>query len=153
MRDNSINQGRILRNLMRLLDAAYRHSYYEVLPRGVQLWLPEQGMGLYPDAMVIAGEPLLHHGHGDKVLNPCVVFEIVSEPVPTHNPEAAQMGDRSKMFTNCRGIPYLQEYIFIYQNEMRVEQFHRAQENLWGMTVQSNFDSVVELAIPTLACR
>jgi hypothetical protein len=30
---------------------------------------------------------------------------------------------------------------------MRVEQFHRAQENLWGMTVQSNFDSVVELAI------
>jgi Uma2 family endonuclease len=105
MRDNSINQGRILRNLMRLLDAAYRHSYYEVLPRGVQLWLPEQGMGLYPDAMVIAGEPLLHHGHGDKVLNPCVVFEIVSEPVPTHNPEAAQMGDRSKMFTNCRGIP------------------------------------------------
>jgi Uma2 family endonuclease len=132
---------------MRLLDGACGHSLYEIFPRGVQLWLPEQGMGLFPDAMVVAGEPLLHQGHSDKLINPCVVFEIVSEPTQTHSPEAQQMADRSKMFTQCRTIPYLQEYLFIYQDQMRIEQFHRAQENLWGMTVQSDFDSVAELTI------
>jgi Uma2 family endonuclease len=147
MRDNSINQGRILRNLMRLLDGACGHSLYEIFPRGVQLWLPEQGMGLFPDAMVVAGEPLLHQGHSDKLINPCVVFEIVSEPTQPHDPEAQHMADRSKMFTQCRTIPYLQEYVFIYRDQMRIEQFHRAQENLWGMTVQSDFDSVAELTI------
>lgn len=71
MSDHSINQGRILRNLVRLLEVTCDHSFYEVLPRGVKLWLPEP----------------------------------------------------------------------------RVEQFYRAEEHLWGMTIQSGFDTVIDLAV------
>lgn len=50
MSDRSVNQGRILRNLMRLMDVTCGQSLYEVLPCGVQVWLPEQGKGVYPSA-------------------------------------------------------------------------------------------------------
>ncbi len=46
MSDRSVNQGRILRNLMRLMDVTCGQSLYEVLPCGVQVWLPEQGKGV-----------------------------------------------------------------------------------------------------------
>ena len=147
MSDGSINQGRILRNLMRLMDITCGHSLYEVLPRGVQVWLPEQGFGVYPDLMVVAGEPLLHDGQGDRLLNPCVMVEILADPTPGYNPNATTLPERGGIFRHCRHIPYLQAYLFVHQAEARVEQFYRAEEHLWGMTTQTGLDSVVELAI------
>lgn len=147
VQDNSINRGRILRNLMRLLDATCADSFYEVLPRGVQLWVPTQCLGLYPDVLVVAGAPLLHRGHHDRVTNPCLVFEILSQPTAVYDPMDATLGDRTRMFSHCRTIPYLQEYVFIHQQEARVEQFYRAQETVWGLTTQAGFDAVVELNV------
>lgn len=154
MSDSSVNQGRILRNLMRLMDVTCGHSLYEVLPR-VQVWLPEQSLGVSPDLVVVAGEPLLHDGQEDKLLNPCVIFEILSGSTASYKPEAPRLSDsqrlakgqRSGMFRHCQAIPYLQAYLFVHQAEARVEQFYRAEERLWGMTAQSGLDSVVELAI------
>jgi Uma2 family endonuclease len=139
---------------MRLMDVTCGHSLYEVLPR-VQIWLPEQGVGVSPDLVVVAGESLLHDGQEDKLLNPCVIFEILSGPTASYKPEAATLddsqrlakGQRGGMFRHCRAIPYLQAYVFVHQTEARVEQFYRAEEHLWGMTAQSGLDSVVELAI------
>jgi Uma2 family endonuclease len=148
MSNSSINHGRILRNLMRLMDVTCGHSLYEVLPRGVQMWLPEQERGVYPDLIVVAGAPLLHDGQADRVLNPCVLFEILSDPTPSYSPEAAALPERGGLFRQCRAIPYLQAYVFVHQTEARVEQFYRADaEHLWGMTAQTGLDSVVELAI------
>ncbi|PSN14348.1 hypothetical protein C7293_12055 [filamentous cyanobacterium CCT1] len=147
MSEGSVNQGRILRNLMRLMDVTCGHSFYEVLPRGVQVWLPDRGKGIYPDLIVVAGEPLLHNGQDDRVLNPCVMFEILANPTPGYSSEAATLPERESIFRYCRAIPYLQSYIFVHQTEPRVEQFYRAEENLWGMTAQTGLDTVVELAI------
>jgi Uma2 family endonuclease len=132
---------------MRLLDATCRDSFYEVLPRGVQLWIPAKGLGLYPDILVVAGKPLLDHGRGDRVINPCLIFEILSPPTQASDPMEQSRGDRTKLFTHCRSIPYLQEYIFIHQHEARIEQFFRAQEKVWGLTTYAGFDTVVELNI------
>ena len=147
MSDNSVNQGRILRNLMRLMDVTCGHSLYEVLPKGVQVWLPDDHRGIYPDLIVVAGAPLLHDGQEDKVVNPCVIFEILSDPTPSHTPQAPTLPDRGGMFRRCRSIPYLQEYVFVHQTEARVEQFYRAEADRWGMTTQAGLDRVVELTI------
>ena len=155
MSDSSVNRGRILRNLMRLMDVTCGHSLYEVLPRGVQVWLPEQGLGVFPDLFVVAGEPLLHDGQDDRVINPSVIFEIVSASAPGYGlePSGGPKGlpergpGRGSMFHHCRVIPYLQAYVFVYQTEPRVEQFYRTEEHLWEMTAQSDLDAVVELAI------
>jgi Uma2 family endonuclease len=145
--DSSINHGRILRNLMRLLDATCAESFYEVLPRGVQLWVPAKSLGLYPDILVVAGAPLLYQGRSDRVMNPCLVFEILSESAPVSDPMAETLQDHSRLFTHCRTIPYLQEYVFIHQREARIEQFSLAQGDVWGLTEYTGFDAVVELNV------
>ncbi len=147
MHDSSIYYGRILRNLMRLLDGSGGDSLYEVLPRGVQIWLPKTGLGLYPDLMVVAGEPLLHEGHSDKVINPCLVVEILSEPTAIPSLITTSWAERGPRFAACRAIPYLQEYVFVHQQEARVEQFCRIQADEWVVNHQSGLNSVVELNV------
>lgn len=145
MHHNSIYYARILGNLMRLLEASCHGSFYEVLPRGVQVWLPEDNRGLYPDLTVIAGEPLLHEGYANRLTNPCLLFEVLSEPTQGYELTDATMPDRSGNFSACRGIPYLQEYVFVHQNIARVEQFYRATDDLWELALYDGLDAVVEL--------
>lgn len=141
MKNYSVNYGRILRNLMRLLDATCGRSLYEVLPKGVQVWLPEQALGVYPDMIVIAGAPLLHDGQFDKVTNPCLAFEIV---------DGADREDRpltSTMFNHCRSVPYLQEYVFVHQQDIYIEQWYRLDDDRWGYMAHRDLNSVAELTI------
>jgi Uma2 family endonuclease len=152
MSDGSVNRGRILRNLMRLMDVTCGHSLYEVLPRGVQIWLPEPGLGFYPDLMVVAGQPLLHDGRSDRVLNPCVIFEIAPDSTapwaaiasPPQEPSAPTQGH---LFDPCQAISYLQIYVLVHQNQPRVEQVFRTEDNRWEVITQTSLDTVVELAI------
>jgi Uma2 family endonuclease len=144
---SSVNYGRVLRNLLRLMDLTCGESFYEVLPGGVQLWIPAKGFGLHPDVMVVASQPLLDHGRIDRVMNPCLVFEICSGPTPAWDARNGGRSDGSSMFTQCQSIPYLQEYVVIHQQHALIEQFDRRQETVWGLTSHTGFDSVVELNI------
>lgn len=81
MNNNSVNHGRLVRNVLRLMDNAFAQSLYEVLPRGVGVWIPDQSWSIYPDAMVVGGQPLLYSGLTDKVMNPCLLFEVVGDRV------------------------------------------------------------------------
>lgn len=60
MTGGTINHNRIVRNLVRLLDLAFQSTAYEVFPSDLRLWIPQYRKGLYPDVMVIAGEPVLN---------------------------------------------------------------------------------------------
>lgn len=142
---NSIYYGRLLKNLLGLLQASCRQTFYEVIPKGVQVWLPSQGRGIYPDLCVVAGEPLFHQGYANRVTNPCLVVEILSDVTPAYDPTASALGVRQGLFDPCRSIPYLQEYVFVHQQEVRIEQFHRLQENLWSLTVHDHLAAVAEL--------
>ncbi len=142
---NSIYYGRLLKNLLGLLQASCRQSFYEVIPKGVQVWLPTQGRGIYPDLFVVAGEPLFHQGQVNRVTNPCLVVEILPDLTPAYDPIASTLALRQGLFDPCRSIPYLQEYVFVHQQEVRIEQFHRLQENLWSLTVHDHLAAVAEL--------
>ncbi|MGH2414015.1 MAG: Uma2 family endonuclease, partial [Microcystaceae cyanobacterium] len=79
MTGGTINHNRIVRNLVRILDTAFRGKSYEVFPSDLRLWIPEYRKGLYPDVMVIAGEPVLNEGRNDEILNPCLIIEVLSQ--------------------------------------------------------------------------
>ncbi|HLM55631.1 MAG TPA: Uma2 family endonuclease, partial [Pyrinomonadaceae bacterium] len=38
----------------------------------------EQGLYAYPDLAVVCGEPVFHDQHGDVLVNPTVIFEVLS---------------------------------------------------------------------------
>src|ERR687893_537969 len=37
----------------------------------------DRGLYAYPDLAVVCGEPVLHEEHGDVLLNPAVIFEVL----------------------------------------------------------------------------
>lgn len=145
MHHNSIDYARIARNVMGLMAANCRGSFYEVLPRGVQVWLPEDSVGVYPDLTVIAGAPLFHEGYANRLTNPCLLFEVLSEPTEGDPPSATALLEGSRSFSLCRRIPYLQEYVFIHQHSARVEQCYRATDDEWELTIYEGLEAMVEL--------
>ena len=97
----------------------------------------------YPDVVVVCGTPELEDSHGDTLLNPVVVFEILS---PSTEPY-----DRGEKFQRYRSIPSLQVYILVSQESPRLEMFTRHDSD--GTWVLSEAMVLTDtLSIPVIDC-
>ena len=123
MTGGSINHNRLVRNLIRLLDNALRKTIYEVFPSDLRLWIPQYNRGLYPDLMIIAGEPLFSDNRNDEILNPCVIIEVLSPSTSSY--------DRGDKFRYYRSIPQLNQYLLVSQGEILIESYSKTSENNW----------------------
>ena len=123
MTGGSINHNRLVRNLIRLLDNALRKTIYEVFPSDLRLWIPQYNRGLYPDLMIIAGEPLFSDNRNDEILNPCVIIEVLSPSTSGY--------DRGDKFRYYRSIPQLNQYLLVSQGEILIESYSKTSENHW----------------------
>ena len=123
MTGGSINHNRLVRNLIRLLDNALRKTIYEVFPSDLRLWIPQYNRGLYPDLMIIAGEPLFSDNRNDEILNPCLIIEVLSPSTSSY--------DRGDKFRYYRSIPQLNQYLLVSQEEILIESYSKTSENNW----------------------
>ncbi|MCZ8222886.1 MAG: Uma2 family endonuclease [Microcystis sp. LE19-84.1B] len=123
MTGGSINHNRLVRNLIRLLDNALRKTIYEVFPSDLRLWIPQYNRGLYPDLMLIAGEPLFSDNRNDEILNPCVIIEVLSPSTSGY--------DRGDKFRYYRSIPQLNQYLLVSQGEILIESYRKTSDNNW----------------------
>ncbi|MCA2813749.1 MAG: Uma2 family endonuclease [Microcystis sp. M090S1] len=123
MTGGSINHNRLVRNLIRLLDNALRKTIYEVFPSDLRLWIPQYNRGLYPDLMIIAGEPLFSDNRNDEILNPCLIIEVLSPSTSGY--------DRGDKFRYYRSIPQLNQYLLVSQGEILIESYSKTSENNW----------------------
>jgi Uma2 family endonuclease len=123
MTGGSINHNRLVRNLIRLLDNALRKTIYEVFPSDLRLWIPQYNRGLYPDLMIIAGEPLFSDNRNDEILNPCLIIEVLSPSTSSY--------DRGDKFRYYRSIPQLNQYLLVSQGEILIESYSKTSENHW----------------------
>lgn len=91
----------------------------------------------YPDASVICG-PTQFDGDGkDVVLNPTVLFEVLSE--------STMAFDRGPKFLTYQQIPSLEDYVLVSQDEPLVEHFQRYQQDRWIYAQASGREAVLEL--------
>lgn len=102
--------------------------------RGCRMYLLEMrlkvmatGLLTYPDAMIVCGQTRYADEHVDTVLNPIVIFEILSD--------STEAFDRGKKFDHYRRIPTLQAYILISQERALVERFLRESDVEWKLQV------------------
>jgi len=89
-------------------------------------------MYTYPDISVVCGKPLLADNSRDALLNPVVVIEVLSPSTETH--------DRGLKLQHYRTIASLQDYILVNQNEIRIEQYTRQENNLWVLRDYQSLD-------------
>jgi Uma2 family endonuclease len=91
-----------------------------VLPGNMRVSTPAQDAYMYPDALIVCGEPALQDNVFDALLNPSVIFEILS-------PSTRGIDKGRKLFFYQR-IPSLREYIVI-DSQKRFVQLARKQPN------------------------
>ena len=82
-------------------------------------------MYTYPDLTVVCGKPLLADERQDILLNPKVIFEVLSP--------STEYYDRGLKFRRYREIASLTDYILVDQDQARIEQFTRGDAHTWTM--------------------
>ena len=123
MTGGSINHNSILINLIVLLKLASRGTNYRLQSSDLRLWIPQYNRGLYPDLMIIAGEPLFSDNRNDEILNPCVIIEVLSPSTSGY--------ERGDKFRYYRSIPQLNQYLLVSQEEILIESYSKTSENNW----------------------
>ena len=99
------------------------------------------GVYTHPDATVVCGEPQFDDGRNDVLLNPSVIFEVLSPSTEDY--------DRGKKLLHYRSIPSLKAYLLVSQDLARVECFSRNLDRSgWLLTEVFGVESVLQ--IPSL---
>ena len=92
------------------------------------------GLYAYPDLMIVCG----NDQHGDVLLNPTVIFEVLSPSTEKY--------DRGEKFRRYRTeIDSLQDYVLVSQDQFRVEHHHREADGAWSQTEAIGKDGAVAL--------
>ena len=75
------------------------------------------GLFTYPDVVAACGEPRFDDDEFDTLLNPTLVVEVLSKSTESY--------DRRTKIEHYRTIPSLVEIVFIAEDRVRVERWHR----------------------------
>ena len=93
----------------------------EVYAVAMRLLIEATSFFTYPDVTAVVDEPKFLDRQVDTLLNPTVIFEILSETTEAY--------DRGVKFGHYRRIPSLREYVLVSQDRMLVERYTRQGEN------------------------
>lgn len=77
----------------------------------------------YADVVVLCGEPAFDNGERDTLLNPQVIFEVLSDSTENY--------DRGEKFEHYRALKSLTDYLLVSQKRIRVEHYQRQQGDRW----------------------
>ena len=91
---------------------------------------------LYPDVIVVCGEPRFEDDTFDTLLNPIVVIEVLSPSTAAY--------DRGEKFESYKQLASLQDYILISQDRVRVEHYCR-RETQWNRNILEHLEDMLSL--------
>jgi Uma2 family endonuclease len=100
------------------------------------------GLYAYPDLIVVCGEPEWCDNKGDVLLNPKVLFEVLSPSTETY--------DRTEKFFRYQMLESFTDYVLIAQSEPRVEHFSRHPNSGWLFNLVKGLDN--SLRIDSIGC-
>ena len=97
---------------------------------------------VYPDVVVVCGEPQFEDEAFDTLLNPIVIVEVLSPSTEAY--------DRGEKFRRYQQLASLKEYVLISQEKVQVEHYHRHGEQ-WMLNTYRTIEDVV--FFPAIGCE
>ncbi|MGD9561720.1 MAG: Uma2 family endonuclease [Pyrinomonadaceae bacterium] len=128
-----LNHNRISTNLTGLLWQGLKGKDCENYSNDLRVWVPKSRLYTYPDGIVVCGEPQFLDDEFDTLLNPVLIFEILSESTESY--------DRGRKFKNYRSIDSLKEYVLISQTSPSIEKYTKHGDGFWMLSEASGIDS------------
>ena len=129
----------IIGNLIWILGSALREKDYEFFPSEMRVKIDDTGLYTYPDVSVVKGRSQLADDHFDTLLNPAVIFEVLSPSTESY--------DRGEKWEHYRTIDSLLEYLLVSQDRIHVDRYTRQDNGQWLFQDYSKLESVVELNV------
>ena len=96
----------------------------------------------YPDLSIACGRPQFTNEQPAALLNPQIIFEILSPSTETH--------DRARKFAQYRRISSFREYVLIAQDMPMIEHYVRQANGTWVWSAVERPEG--SLVLPTLEC-
>jgi Uma2 family endonuclease len=91
----------------------------------------------YADVSVVCGKPVLADERQDILLNPVVIFEVLSPSTEKY--------DRGVKFQHYRTIDSLKDYILVDQDQVRIEHYSRETDNTWTLHDHEKLDDELKI--------
>jgi len=106
----------------------------------VRVWRPTRYF--YPDATVVCGQSQFDDNERDVLLNPLIVFEVLSETTERY--------DRGRKFNAYLTIESLQDYVLVWTDEYILEHYRRDGDQ-WLYSKAEGLDAT--LPLPAANCQ
>jgi Uma2 family endonuclease len=92
---------------------------------------------VYPDLVIVCGNPAFNDEVRDTITNPKVIVEVVS-------PSTADY-DYGGKFALYRSLASFEEYLLIAQDEPRIEVFRKTEDRRWILTSYEGIEATVRV--------
>ena len=136
MAGESPRHSNICFNLYGIVHAALRGKSCRGFSPNMKIATNDKGLYAYPDLAVVCGEPKYHDKKGDILLNPTIIFEVLSPSTQHYD-----RGEKFLRYTNF--IKSLTDYVLISQDKPLVEHFSRQPANSWKSVVLQGLDTFI----------
>jgi Uma2 family endonuclease len=107
----------------------------------VRLKISDSGLYAYPD-IVIACEPKFEDEVLDTLLNPAIIFEVLSSSTEAH--------DRGFKWAHYQQLSSLKNYVLVSQESTRLEMFSR-KNDAWIFTSYTSLDATLALDVVSVS--
>ena len=143
MAGESRDHSRICFNLAGIIQPQLKDKPCEGFSPNMKVKTGIGGLYAYPDLMIVCGEAIFHDEHGDVLLNPTVIFEVLSPSTEKY--------DRGEKFRRYQQIESLQDYVMVSQDKARIENHHRQSDGTWTSTEVNGLNGL--LVLSSIDCR
>lgn len=108
----------------------------EVYVSGMRVKVAASGLFTYPD-VVVCGQPQFEDDYLDTLLNPTVLFEIISKSTERY--------DRIAKSDYYRTLKSLTEHLLVAQDEVHAEHYVKQGNGQWSLSDLRSIDASIEL--------
>ena len=124
MAGESLSHSRVCTNLSGEVRNKLKGNNCEPLSPNMKVRTSNASLFAYPDLTIVCGEPMFHDTKKDVLVNPRVIFEVLSP--------STEIYDRTTKFMRFRmGNETLTDYILVSQDKPFVEHFTRHPSGEW----------------------
>jgi Uma2 family endonuclease len=121
---------------------AHQHKQFHVFAQSTQVYVPATGKTRLPDVLVV-DKNRRQRDEQHRVLHPLVIVEVLSR--------STQAKDKFDKLEEYQGLPSLEQYVLVWQDQPQAVVHTRLGEDLWQQQTLKGLDKEIDL--PGLGLR
>ncbi len=129
---------KIVASIIVAIGAHLKGNSCAFFPSDLRVHNTENSLYTYPDVTIVCGEEEYLDEKFDTLLNPTVIFEVLSPSTEDY--------DRGTKFKLYRSIPSLKNYILVSSTEYLAEIYTRTENDEWVLHTAKKRDSHIHIS-------